>query len=145
MTYSIYIDGGSRGNPGKAASGVVFLNEKNEVVKTYSLYLGVATNNEAEYQALLLALKKAKVLFGKEKAKKMVFTVCSDSELLINQQIGKYKIKEPNLQKLFIEAWNLRMDFAKVNFVVIPREQNKKADQLVNIELDAQEKTHTLL
>ncbi|GAI92066.1 unnamed protein product, partial [marine sediment metagenome] len=82
----IYTDGGSRGNPGKAAIGVVFTNEKKQVFKKYSEYLGDnLTNNEAEYQAVIFALKKFKALFGKKLALSSEIEIKSDSELLVKQ------------------------------------------------------------
>ena len=126
----IYTDGGARGNPGPAALGVVVGS------KEYSEYLGVMTNNQAEYRALLFALKKAKALLGGKKAAEAEIEVRMDSELIVRQLNGEYKIKEPDLQPLFIEVWNLRLDFKKVEFVHVPREQNKRADRLVNEALD---------
>ena len=128
----IYADGGSRGNPGPAAIGVVFCNEKDQIIKKYSEYLGEATNNEAEYQAVIFALKKVKQLVGKEKSKNAEIEIISDSQLLTSQLNGQYKIKEKNLQSLFIEIWNLKQDFKKVEFIPIPREENQEADGLVN-------------
>ncbi len=132
----VYCDGGSRGNPGPAAIGVVIKTEKQE--KTYSQFLGKATNNEAEYQAVIFALKKIKHLFGNEEAEKTIVEIKSDSELVVNQVNEKNKIKESNLQELFITLWNLKQDFKKVNFGYIPREENKQADKLVNHELNSQ-------
>ena len=129
-----YCDGGSRGNPGPAAIGV-FLPQFG---KEYSKFLGKATNNEAEYQAFIFGLKKIKQLVGKEKAEKSEVEIRSDSELLVNQLNGNYKIKEEKLIPFFIEIWNLKQDFKKVYFVHIPREQNKRADAMVNKELDSQ-------
>lgn len=131
---TIYCDGGARNNPGPAAIGVVITDLRGG--KEYSKYIGEATNNEAEYQAVIFALKKAKHLFGKEKSKNLEIEIKSDSELLVNQLNGQFKIKEKNLQPLFLEVWNLKLDFAKVDFIQIPREENKKADLLVNRELD---------
>lgn len=128
----IYTDGGSRNNPGPAAIGVYIPKSDKE----YSKHLGTATNNEAEYQAIIFALKKVKQLIGKEKAGNSEIEIRSDSELLINQLNGQYKIKEKNLVPFFIEIWNLKQNFAGVKFVQIPREENKKADSLVNRELD---------
>ena len=122
----IYTDGGSRGNPGPAAIGVIIGD------KTYSESIGVATNNEAEYQAVIFALKKAKALFGKKIVKNAEVEIRSDSELLIRQLNGEYKILEPKIQPLFLKVWNLKIDFAKVKFTLIPREKNKNADKLVN-------------
>lgn len=132
----IYTDGGSRGNPGPAAIGILFCNEKGEVFKKYSEYLGETTNNEAEYQAVIFALKKFKALFGKKLAKNTEIEVRSDSELLIKQLNGQYKILEPKIGFLFLKAWNLKLDFKKVKFKLISREKNKEADRLVNEELD---------
>lgn len=142
---TIYIDGGARGNPGPAALGAVIKNKKEGRLKQYSQYLGQATNNEAEYQALIFALKKAKALFGKEKIKSTTLDVFSDSQLLVNQMTGRYKIMEPHIQKLFLEAWNLKIDCGQVNFQAIPREKNKEADSLVNQALDEEERKQTLL
>ena len=140
----IYTDGGSRGNPGPAAMGAVFCNEKGEIFKKYSEYLGEATNNESEYQAVILALKKFKQLFGKKLAKNTEIEIRSDSELLIRQLNGEYKILEPNIQSLFLAIWNLKIDFKKVKFKLISRKKNKEADRLVNEVLDGQSKTQKL-
>ncbi len=141
----IYCDGGSRGNPGYSAIGVIAdlrgldADKRGKGLHEYSQFLGTATNNEAEYQAVIFGLKKAKQLIGKEAAKKSEIEVRADSELVVKQLNGKYKLKEENLTPFFIEIWNLKQDFGKVNFIHIPREENKKADWLVNRELDAQE------
>lgn len=140
----IYIDGGSRGNPGPAAFGVCFQNEKKEILKEYSQYLGNLTNNEAEFQALIFALKKAKALFGREKIGALKMEIMSDSELLIKQMTGKYKVKDPKIQKLFLEAWNLKIDFKNLEFSLIPRQENKRADKLVNEALDRENKIQTI-
>ena len=132
----INIDGGSRGNQGPAALGVVF-RLPGGIVKDYSQHLGQATNNEAEYQALIFALKKAKALLGRDKIKTAPIEVRSDSELLIRQLSGQYKIQEPRIQQLFLEAWNLKIDFKELCFTVVPREENRLADQKVNEALDA--------
>jgi len=126
----IYTDGGSRGNPGPAAAGFVIGD------KEYSEYLGKQTNNYAEYYALIFALKKTKSLLGKIKAKTTEVEVRMDSELIVRQMNGIYKIMEPDLKPLFVDVWNLRMDFKKVEFKHVPREQNKRADRLVNFALD---------
>jgi ribonuclease HI len=133
----IYVDGGSRGNPGPAAIGVLFCNEKGICFKKFSEYLGKMTNNEAEYKAAIFALKKFKSIFGKKLAKETEIEIRSDSELLVNQMNGKYKILEENLQPLFLELWNLRLDFKKVKFKLVPRKKNKEADKLVNQTLDS--------
>ncbi len=134
----IYTDGGSRGNPGPSAIGVVLGD------KEYSENIGVRTNNEAEYEAVIFALKKAKALFGKKAIKTSEVEVRSDSELLIKQLNGEYKILEPKIQSLFLKAWNLRIDFGKVKFTLIPREKNKQADRLVNEALGSEARRQTL-
>lgn len=135
----IYTDGGSRGNPGKAAIGVVFCNEKEQIIKEYGEYLGDnLTNNEAEYRAVIFALKKFKAVFGGKIAKISVVEVKSDSELLVKQVNGEYKVEDEKIQKFFMEIWNLKIDFKDVKFKAIPREKNKEADRLVNEALDSQ-------
>jgi len=134
---TIFTDGGSRGNPGPAAIGVVFCNEKNQAFKKYAEYLGEnLTNNEAEYQAAIFALKKFKALFGKKIAKNSEIEIKTDSELLVRQMKGEYKILEPKIQPLFLTIWNLKIDFKRIKFTIIPREKNKEADNLVNQALD---------
>lgn len=135
----IYTDGASRGNPGKAAMGVVFCNEKGEVIKKYSEYLSdKATNNEAEYNAVIFALKKFKLLFGKQLAKNTEVEIRSDSELLVKQLNGKYKILDEKIQPLFLGIWNLRFDFKSVKFKSLGRDKNKEADRLANEALDGE-------
>ncbi len=141
----IYTDGGSRGNPGPAAVGVVFCNEKGEAFKKFSEYLGDNfTNNEAEYQAVIFALKKFKALFGKKLAALTEIEVRSDSELLIKQLEGEYKILEPKIVSLFITVWNLKIDFKKIKFKLISRAKNQEADRLANESLDSQNKQGTI-
>ncbi len=141
----IYTDGGSRGNPGPAAIGVIFCNEKGEVFKKYSQYLGEDfTNNEAEYQAVIFAFKKFKSLFGKKLTLSTEIELRADSELLIKQLRGEYKILEPKIQTLFITVWNLKFDFKKIKFTLISRGKNMEADQLVNEALDSQAKNQRL-
>src|SRR3989338_6246677 len=135
----IYTDGGSRGNPGKAAIGGVFCNEMGQEIKKFGEYLGDGlTNNDAEYQAVIFALKKFKAVFGKKIAEISEVEIRSDSELLVNQMNGKYKLENEKIQKFFIEIWNLKIDFESVKFKAIPREKNREADALVNEALDAQ-------
>ncbi len=142
----IYTDGGSRGNPGYAAAGIVFYNEKGQDFKKYSQYLGdYLTNNEAEYGAVIFALKKFKQLFGKKVAKVSEIEIKSDSELLVKQLNGKYKITDSKIQALFIQVWNLRLDFKKVKFAFVSRGKNKEADLLVNEALDGKDNIQKLL
>jgi ribonuclease HI len=139
-TYIIRTDGGARGNPGPAALGAVIENDKGTVVKEISEYIGEKTNNEAEYRAPIEGLKKLKSFIGKAEAKKTEVRVVADSELMVKQMNGQYKIENPNMQKFFLELWNLKLDFAKVSFESVPRAQNKHADRLVNQALDSQSK-----
>ncbi len=139
----IYCDGGARGNPGPAALGVVIQRGKKD--EGYFQFLGPLTNNEAEYQAALFGLKKLKHLIGSKEAKKTAVDIYSDSELLVNQISGLYKIRHKNLTSLFISLWNLTLDFEKVNFHAIPREENKEADALVNQALDEAARSQPLI
>ena len=126
----IHTDGGARGNPGPAAVGFVIGG------KEYGEYLGVKTNNQAEYLAVIYALEKIKQRVGKAKAKQMEIEVRLDSELVARQLGGKYKISEQELQSLFMELWNLKLDFKSVTFVHVPRGENTVADRMVNEALD---------
>ena len=137
LKISINADGGSRGNPGPAASGVVIRGGGKE--KKYSEFLGTRTNNEAEYEAVICALKKVKQVFGKEKVKNAEVEVFLDSELVVNQLNAKYKIEEERLFPLFIKIWNLKMDFGSIIFESVPREKNREADRLVNEALDKEQ------
>ena len=138
LKFLIHTDGGSRGNPGPSAIGVVI--EGGEIgKKNYEEYIGKATNNEAEYRAVIFALKKIKSLIGGEKIKKSLVEIRMDSELLVKQLNGKYKIKEKNIQELFLEAWNLRLDFGEIIFRHISRDDNNDDDRLVNQALNKEE------
>lgn len=128
----VYTDGGARGNPGPAAIGAAVGD------KEYAEYIGEATNNVAEYRAVIFALKKAKQLIGGDEAKQAKVEIRLDSELIAKQLSGEYKILEQELQPLFLEAWNLMRDFGSVTFTLIRREENRRADRLVNQELDRQ-------
>ncbi|MCK5080698.1 MAG: ribonuclease HI family protein [Candidatus Moranbacteria bacterium] len=132
---SIFTDGGSRGNPGIAGVGAV-LKFKNET-KKYSQFLGDnITNNEAEYRALIFALKKTKQLIGKTKSKRLALKCYADSELMVKQLNHEYKLSNENIQKLFIQIWNLMLDFKSVEVVHIPRKKNKEADEMANEAMD---------
>lgn len=140
----VYCDGGSRGNPGPAAIGVVVM-RGNHAIGKYGQSIGVRTNNEAEYEAVIFALQKIKHLFGKQKTRDLEIEIRMDSELVARQLAGKYKIEEERLFPLFIKIWNLKMHFGEISFVEIPREQNKEADKLLNEELDKATKQSTLI
>ncbi|GBD33887.1 14.7 kDa ribonuclease H-like protein [bacterium HR34] len=126
----VYTDGSSLGNPGKSAIGFAIFDDKGNLIKEYSQEIGIKTNNEAEYEALLFALKKIKLLFGKDKIKNIEIEIRSDSQLMTSQLLGKYKILDEKIKNLFIEFWNLKTDFGKITITQIPREQNKLADAL---------------
>lgn len=130
MKLTIYTDGGARGNPGPAATGVIIKDAKGKTIAHYGEYLGEQTNNYAEYSALISGLKKACEL-GADEVDCML-----DSELVVKQLQRKYKVKEPTLQKLFILAYNASAQFKKVSYKHIPREKNKEADAEVNRVLD---------
>ena len=129
----ISTDGGSRGNPGPSAIGYVVGD------KGYGEYIGHTTNNVAEYKAISAALRKARALLGKTKAKQTDVEVRMDSQLACRQLSGIYRIENVTLQPLFFEIWNLRFDFKSVIFIHIPRENNIKADAMVNKTLDEHE------
>ncbi len=118
----IYADGGAINNPGPAAIGVVI--KFNGQIKKYGERIGERTNNQAEYEAVIFALKKIKHLLGKEKLERTKITIKVDSELIANQLNGSYKIEEAELQKLFCQFWNLKLDFPNLNIINIPREEN---------------------
>ena len=132
----IYTDGGSRGNPGPAGAGVAIADGKGKIIKEYSVFLGVKTNNEAEYEAVIFGLRKIKALLGKEKIKNTEIEFRLDSQLIARQINGKYKIEEERLFPLFIKIWNLKIGFGPIKFSEIPREQNKEADRLANQAMD---------
>ena len=134
--YIVHTDGGSRGNPGPAAIGVVIEAVNGTLRKDYGEYIGETTNNDAEYKAVIFALKKLKQLAGKEAAGEANVEIHLDSELIARQVNGQYKIMDKNMQLLFMELWNLRLDFGSVIFKHIPRENNHGADRLVNAALD---------
>ena len=133
--FLIHTDGGARGNPGPAAVGIIIEGES-VGKKEFGEYLGETTNNEAEYRAVIIALKKLKHLVGGEKARGAEVEVHVDSELLEKQLNGEYKIKDENIKNLFVEIWNLKTDFGEVTFKHIPREENTEADKVVNQILD---------
>lgn len=131
----IFTDGGARGNPGPAGAGAVIYNEKNEVVAEVSDYLGKTTNNVAEYEALIRALTAAKEHFGGE-ISKMEVEIYMDSELIVRQMQGRYKVKAPELRRRFLQVKTLLASMPQHSFTHISREQNKVADALVNAAID---------
>ena len=129
---TIFADGGARGNPGPAATGVVIKDEKKKIIASYGEYLGEQTHNFAEYSAVISGLSKAKEL-GAEEVECIV-----DSKLVCEQLNRNWKVKEPTLQKLFVQAYNTMQQFKKITIKHIRREGNKEADAEVNKVLDQQ-------
>lgn len=130
----IYTDGGARNNPGPAGIGAVLYDENKKIIAEISEYIGEATNNQAEYKALLAAIKKAKELGAEE----VEFFL--DSELVVKQLNREYRVKDKDLAPLFVRIYNLTLGFKKVIFKHIRREFNKEADRLVNLAIDKAQK-----
>ena len=131
---TLFCDGGSRGNPGPAAIGCVVFDatvDPREVVASVSECIGVTTNNVAEYRALIAGLAKAVELAVPE------VEVVSDSELLVKQMTGIYRVKNDALRELSVEASRLAREIGKVTYTAVRREHNELADRLVNEALDA--------
>ena len=131
MKLTIYTDGAARGNPGPAAIGVVIKDEKNQPVAHISQRIGFATNNQAEYIAVITALEKAVKMGARQ------VTIISDSELVVKQLKGKYRVKKDSLKPLYQRVGQLMGSLESIVINHIPREQNRQADQLANKALDA--------
>jgi len=127
---TIFTDGGARGNPGPGGIGVIAYDDDQKVVFTISQFIGITTNNRAEYRAIIAGLKKAKEL----KAEELQFYI--DSELAVKQINREYKVKNPDLAPLFLEIHNLSLSFKKIKFTHIRREANVEADKLYNTAVD---------
>lgn len=126
-------DGGARGNPGPAGIGVSIETPRGAVIDEISEAIGVATNNVAEYSAVLAGLRRARELGARK------VHVRSDSQLLIEQLRGNYRVKNPTLQRLHAEVRAAARAFGEVDYEHVPRERNRRADALVNRALDAWE------
>ena len=133
MKARLFTDGGARGNPGPAAYGFVIEAEDGTVLAAHGERIGVATNNVAEYRALIAGLDKAAELGLGD------VEVVSDSELLVKQMLGEYRVKNEALRDLSIQASRLARAIGKVTYTAVRREHNELADQLVNEALDAGE------
>ena len=125
-----YIDGGARGNPGPAGYGVRVETDRGDLIEELCGFLGSATNNLAEYNGLLAALR-----YANEHGHRIV-RIKSDSELLVKQMIGQYRVKNPGLQVLFQQAQSLARTLERVAYEHVRREQNKDADRLANQAMD---------
>ncbi len=128
----INTDGGARGNPGPAGIGLVIKDDKGELLYSHGAYIGETTNNVAEYSALIKALEESVNLGGTS------LRIQMDSELIVKQMQGIYKIKQPALQELAAKVIALLKKFDSYTFVHVRREFNKEADAMVNQALDAQ-------
>ncbi len=126
----VYTDGASRGNPGESGIGFLLLDKRGKVLKESNRYIGIATNNVAEYEAVILALTDAKSL-GIERVE-----IRTDSRLLYSQLTGKYRIKNPKLMKLAIRCMRLLRSFEDWKVTLIPREKNSRADKLAQSAID---------
>ena len=133
-TLNLYTDGASRGNPGEAGAGVSILDEQGNELAATGEYLGQCTNNEAEYRALLLGLAKCSE-FGAGRIKAHL-----DSELIVKQIHGEYRVKHPNLRPLFQKTMERLSAFASFTVTHVRREKNSRADQLANRAIDEHEK-----
>jgi ribonuclease HI len=127
---TLFADGGSRGNPGPAASGAVLFAEDGEVLSEVGEYLGVATNNVAEWNALVIGLRRARELGVDEIAIRM------DSELVVRQVTGVYRVKHPDLIPIHTKAKVLLREFKRYEIRHVPRKENAAADAVVNQTLD---------
>jgi ribonuclease HI len=130
---TIYTDGASRGNPGEAGAGVIIYNHRGEMVKKIKVYLGTTTNNVAEYMALIIALKEAVRL------KADAVQLFSDSELMVRQIKGIYKVKDRKMQVLCSEVKKLLSHFISYDILSIERGKNREADKLANLAIDEKE------
>jgi ribonuclease HI len=126
----VHVDGGARGNPGPAAAACVISTPDGEIVGEHAQLLGTATNNVAEYRALILGLQRARALGASE------VEVIGDSELIAKQVQGAYKVRKDELRALHSEALAALRQFGSFEIRTVPREQNARADALVNAALD---------
>ena len=131
MKVRLSTDGGARGNPGPAAYGYVLEGEDGTVLAAHGETIGIATNNVAEYSALIAGLEKARELAVDE------VEVVSDSELMVKQMRGEYRVKNEALRELSLEAARLARRIGRVSYTAVRREHNELADRLVNEALDA--------
>lgn len=126
----VYSDGAARGNPGLAGAGAVLVEPNGQVIDRLGKFLGIQTNNFAEYMGLLLGLKRALDLGVRE------VEVYADSELMIRQLGGRYQVKSPTLRPLYEEALRLLKEFTRVKLVHVPRDMNAAADEMSNRAID---------
>jgi len=137
MKIEIYTDGGSRGNPGKSAIGYIIQIPNKEIIK-YGEFIGITTNNVAEYTAILKALEKVTTEFSQEDLQNIDIELKLDSELAQKQLLGIYKVKQDHLKPLVKQILEISKEFKSIKFIHIKREFNKEADKMVNIALNNQ-------
>jgi ribonuclease HI len=137
MKIKIYTDGASRGNPGEAGAGVIVKDFEDNLILSKYKYIGKATNNQAEYAALEIAIKEILKTFHERERLHMEFYL--DSELVVKQMNGIYKVKNRSLISYKFRIEKLLSSFKKYSFYHIPRELNKEADKLANIAIDLKE------
>jgi len=138
MQFTLYADGGSRGNPGPAGAGAVVFDQGGKRVLEVSDYLGIATNNIAEYEAVLRGLRLLRDLYPEGYFTHATVSVKMDSKLVIEQLKGAYKVKHPNLVPRYLELKNLiARSFPHIEYIHVPRAQNADADLLANKAMDA--------
>jgi ribonuclease HI len=128
------VDGASRGNPGPASIGVTLKDDRNKLVDSIAECIGRTTNNQAEYRALIAGLKKALSLGARQ------VIIRSDSELMVKQLLGLYRVKKEELKPLYAEVKQLTRSLESFQITAIPREQNREADKLANRALDEGER-----
>ncbi len=126
----MFADGGARGNPGPAGSGAVLYDESGKEIATVKKFLGKTTNNVAEYTAVIIGLEHAKKLGAKR------VNAYLDSQLVVRQMTGEYRVRQPHLQTLYLKIQGLCMGFEHVAFHHVPREKNERADELSNEAMD---------
>jgi ribonuclease HI len=132
MKVVVHVDGGARGNPGPAAIGVVLSAPDGEVLEEAKETIGVATNNVAEYRAVLLGIDRARAAGADE------IELVNDSQLVARQLTGDYKVKHPAMRPLYLDAISRLRDFDRWSIRTVPREENAHADALVNAALDGE-------
>lgn len=137
MKLIINTDGGARGNPGPAGIGAVIKDEQGNLLFEKGEYIGETTNNQAEYKALIMALQNASTILS-HKSEVLNLEIRMDSELIVKQITGEYKIKDPGLKILAAEVFGLLKNFGSYEFVHVRREFNSHADRLVNEALDSE-------
>jgi len=132
LRLKVYSDGASRGNPGISAIAFMIVTEEGRLLKRYSKYVGIRTNNQAEYEALISALESASKLTDQE------VTCCMDSELVVKHLNGEYKVKNPKLKTLWLRVQELKQSFQRITFTSVPRTDThvKQVDWLANRALD---------